>query len=279
MTRRARPQALVLNGILLVVVAVSLYPMIVMALGSLKTADQLAINPGGLPQHPTLINYANLARFAGGKVTRSFFNALFVATTHTALAVFISAMAAYAFAKYRFRGRDALFALLVATMMIPGEVNIPPLYILFSRIGWLNTYTVQIVPGIASVFGMFLVRQYMLSVPDSLLEAARIDGAGHWRVFTDVMLPVASPALGALAVLVFIHKWNDYLWPLVMVNDVKKLPIMVVLPTLNVAESAWSIPWELVLAGCVAVTVPLLIAFLLLQDKFVSSVTMGAVKE
>ncbi len=164
-------------------------------------------------------------------------------------------------------------------MMIPGEVNIPPLYILFSRIRWLNTYQVQIFPGIANVYAMFLLKQYMESIPDSLIDAARMDGATNFQVYRKIMIPTAMPAVGALSILLFLGKWNDYLWPLIMVSKPEMLPIMVILPTLNEKASVQSIPWELVLTGCVIVTVPLLALFLAFQDKFMSSVTIGAVKE
>jgi ABC-type glycerol-3-phosphate transport system permease component len=172
-----------------------------------------------------------------------------------------------------------MFMVLLATMMVPGELAIPPLYIMFSRIGWLNSYAVQIFPGIASVFAMFMLRQYMISIPDALIEAAKMDGARHWRIFWSIIVPVSSPVIGALAILTFLHKWNDFLWPLIMINKPKFMPIMVILPTLNEKDSVWSIPWELIMTGCVVVTLPLIFVFLRFQDKFMSSVTMGAVKE
>jgi ABC-type glycerol-3-phosphate transport system permease component len=168
---------------------------------------------------------------------------------------------------------------LLATMMIPGELNIPPLYIMFSRIGWLSTYQVQILPKIANVFAMFMFRQYMLSVPDSLIDAAKIDGAGHFKTFARIVLPVVMPVVGALSILTFLWKWNEYLWPITMVRKTEFLPIMAILPTLNTKEDAWFVPWELVLTGCVVVTFPVIALFFMFQDKFMSSVTIGAVKE
>lgn len=280
MTLRSKAwKTTVINVLLIVVVIFSVYPLCIMLLGSLKTAAELSANPAGLPHVPTLDNYWRLLNYNSNTMVRSFLNSVFVSTAHTFLTIFISAMAAFAFAKYRFKGKNVIFVALLATMMVPGELSIPPLYIMFSRIGWLNSYSVQIFPGIASVFAMFMLRQYMLSIPDPLIEAAKMDGAKHWRIFTSIILPVSSPVIGALSILTFLHKWNDFLWPLIMINKPKFMPIMVILPTLNEKDSVWSIPWELIMAGCVVVTLPLILVFLRYQDKFMSSVTIGAVKE
>jgi ABC-type glycerol-3-phosphate transport system permease component len=126
---------------------------------------------------------------------------------------------------------------------------------------------------------MFLLKQYMESLPEAVLDAARVDGAGEWTTFWRVVLPMAMPPIGVLWILIFLQKWNDYLWPMVMIRSQELLPIMVLLPTLSLEDSVWSIPWELVLAGCVIVTLPIIIAFFMFQDKFMSSVTIGAVKE
>ncbi len=268
-----------LHAFLLLFAAFSLYPVIIMILGSFKYAWDLASNPAGWPTEFTMNNYWRLLGYNSGIMIRTYFNSIFIAISYTSFTLFFSSLAAFAFAKYNFKGKNVLFLLLMVTMMIPNEVNIPPLYILFSRIKWLNTYYVQIFPGVANVFAMFMLRQYMQSIPTSLIDAARIDGASHFTVYRKIMIPTAMPAIGALAILLFIGKWNEYLWPLVMVNKPKMLPIMVILPTLNEKASMWSIPWELVLTGCVIVTVPLVALFLAFQDKFMSSVTIGAVKE
>ena len=124
-----------------------------------------------------------------------------MAASYTALSCLLASMAGYAFAKFKFRGRNVLFLMLLITMMIPAELNITPLYLIFSKMKWLNTYRVQIIPGAANVFAMFLMRQYMMSIPDSLIEAARIDGAGEWKIFSKIVLPISSPSIGALAIL------------------------------------------------------------------------------
>jgi ABC-type glycerol-3-phosphate transport system permease component len=264
---------------LLIIMFFALYPLLIMVMGSFKSAAELRANAAGVPIAFTLENYFALLSFSGGIVVRSYLNSLFISTTHTLLVIILSSMAAYAFEKYRFKGSNLVFAALIATMMIPTEMNIPPLYIMFSKIGWLSSYQVQILPGIANVFAMFMFRQYMKSVPDSLVEAARIDGCGHFRAFRSIVFPICAPVTGALCIMVFLSKWNDYLWPIMLVNKKEFLPIMAVLPTLNTSDNAFTIPWEIVLTGCVIVTLPLILLFLLFQDKFMSSVTIGAVKE
>ena len=268
-----------LTLLLVIASAFSVYPMLLMLFNSFKTGGELSLNPGGLPTAPTLANFADLLSYNGGLISRTFLNGVFVATSFTVLAVFISACAAFAFAKFHFPGRDLLFVLLLATLMVPYQLQIPALFLFFAKIGWLNTLIVQIVPGTASVFTMFFIRQYMQSIPDALIEAARIDGASYFRIFWSIILPVSRPVLGATAILMFLQKWNDYLWPIIMVSDPLKLPITVILPTLNSTSSQFIIPWPMVLAGCVVVTIPLVVVFLIFQNSFMSSATLGSVKE
>lgn len=269
---------ILLHALLIVVSFISAYPFFVMISGSFKTINELLINSFGLPQNPTLDNYIKLLTYNSGAIARSYLNAIFICTIYTLLTLLCASMAGYAFSKYRFPGRNVLFVALLFTMMVPMEVNIAPMYLMFSKMKWLNTYWVQIFPGIANVFAMFMCRSNMDSVPDSLLEAARIDGAKHLRVYTDIMLPASAPAIGALAILTFLGKWNDYLLPKMMVNKPRYMTIMVILPTLRVEDGNISMPWDIVLAGCSLVVIPLLVVFLIFQDKFLSSVTIGAVK-
>jgi len=188
-------------------------------------------------------------------------------------------MAGYGFAKHRFRGQGVLFALLIASMLVPNEVNIPSLYLIFSHFGWIDTYRVQIIPGTASVLGMFMARQYMRALPDEVIEAARMDGASSWRIFTRIILPICTPVLSAIAVLTFTAKWSDYLWPTVMVNSTSKEPVMVTLPQISTAATGFVVDYTLLLAGCLLITVPLLIAFARLQKSVISGATAGAVRQ
>ena len=267
------------RAFLAVCCVVSLLPVWIMLIDSLKTGGELAVNSWGIPISPTLKNYVDLLTYNSGIVVRTFMNSLFVSVVYTALTLIIASLAAYAFSKYRFRGRNVIFMVLIATMMIPSEMTMPAIFLMFSRFKLLNTYAIQILPGIANCFCLFMLKQYMDSLPDSLLEAARIDGAGHLYIYRSIALPLSKPALGALTVLTFLGKWNDYLWPHTLLTKVEVMPIMVVLPTLNTSTSTYSIPWQMVLAGCTLVTLPVVIVFLIFQEQFMSSVTIGAVKE
>lgn len=278
-----RPRHLVttfaINGLLFAVAAAIFYPFVLMVLNSLKSASGLAHDPFGLPSPVTFQNYLDLASgYTGAIMIRGLVNSLAITFSHTALTVFISALAAYAFAKLRFPGRELLFAALIASMLIPVEVNIPPLYILFSRIGWLNTYQVQIVPGIANVFVMFLMRQYMQSLPNEILDSARLDGASQWTIFRRIVVPLSVPVISAGFILVFLGKFTEYLWPQVMVTSTDLQPIFVLIPTLNRGPNAFGIPYELVLAAAIVATIPLILPYLRYRRQLISGTTAGGVR-
>jgi ABC-type glycerol-3-phosphate transport system permease component len=250
-----------------------------MLFGGFKVAGELSTNPGGIPARPTVDNFVDLLTGATGAVMwRSLLNSVIVTVPFTALTVLFCAMAGYAFAKFRFPGRTVLFTLLIASMLVPTDINIPTLYLLFSKIGWLDTYQVQIFPGTASVLGMFMARQFMIAIPDEVIDAARVDGAGPWRTFFRIVAPMSTPVLGAIGVLTFVFKWSEYLWPAVMVNSTKLQPIMVTLPALSTSASGFIIRYELLLAGSVIVTLPLLLLFLRFQRHVMASNLAGAVR-
>lgn len=278
--KRARVFSLLAGAGLVVLAALLVYPYLMMFLGSFKTGTELSRNPAWIPVRFTLENYVTLVTFNGGLMIRTFLNGIFIATSYILLTVFVCSLAAFAFAKYRFRGRKFFFTLLLVTMMVPREILIPPLFILFSKVGMLNTYAVQILPFVANVFGLFLIRQYMLNLPDSVIESSRMDGAGHWLIYRRIVLPMSTPVIGALAILLFTQRWNDFLWPVLMVDDIWKVPITVILPMLtDESGDMQMVPWELVLTGCTVVTVPIMAVFFAMQDKVMSSMTRGAVKE
>ena len=188
------------------------FPLVQMLLNAFKSNDEIMANPGGLPLVWTLANFADLAD-PRRSLLRNLLNSVLIASVGTALAVTLCAAAGYAFAKLRFPGRNLLFTLLLATMMVPPEVVYPGQFLLFSKLGLIDTLTVQVLPTITPVLGLFLVRQYMLSIPDELIDAARIDGAGPLTTFLRIIVPVASPVLSAYAILHFLSEWNAYLWP------------------------------------------------------------------
>ena len=265
--------------VMVLVSAFALAPILLMLMNSFKTSAELAGNSWGLPQLWTVENYIDLVVFNSGLIVRTFLNSVYVSVSYTVLTLLVSSLAAYAFSKLHFKGRNILFIVLLATMMIPREITMPAIFLMFSSVGMLNSYSVQIFPGIANVFCLFMIRQYMNSIPDSLLEAGLLDGSNYWKLFWKVVLPLARPAMGALAILVFLEKWNDFLWPSILLTRQEVMPIMVILPTLNVGTSLYAIPWNLIMTGCVIVTFPLLVVFLIFQEQFMSSITIGAVKE
>lgn len=259
-------------------VIVALYPVFLMLMDSFKTAQEISANPTWIPKAPTFKNYTDLFAYNGGQIMRTALNTIFVSSSNTLLMLIITSMAAYAFAKFNFKGSKSIFVLLLATMMIPGDMLIPPLYIILSRLGWINSYKSLIIPGIARVMPLFLLRQYMISIPDSMIEAAKLDGAGPFRVYRSIILPSSVAALATVTILEFLNKWNEYLWPLMVMNNPNRQTIMVVLPTLTIDGNLFSIPWTLVLTGCVVATIPIIVIFLIFSDKVMMSMAAGAVK-
>ena len=257
---------------------ISLFPVFLMISGSFKPLSELFVNSWGLPRNFTLDNYIRLLNYNSGMILHSFMNSVFISISTTALQLVVASMAGFAFSKYTFKGKNLLFMMFLLTMMVPGELLLTPQFVIFSRLGWLNSYQVQIIPAIANTFAMFMCRQFMDAIPNEMLEAARVDGAGHWRLYTQMALPTSVPTLGALGILQFLSKWNDYLYPRIMITKVKFKPIMVILPTLTEGGDTSGTPYDLILAGCTLVVIPMLIVFFCLQDKFLKSVTLGSVK-
>lgn len=277
--RRRLSKLSAVNLFMLGVCFLAVYPYVVMVFGGFKSPGELSTNPSGVPAHPTLANFSDLLIGSNGAaMRRALLNTFIVTVPFVALTVVFSAMAGYAFAKYRFRGRNFIFGLLIASMLVPIETNIPVLYIVFSHINWLNTYQVQVFPGTASVLGMFMARQYMQSLPDDVFEAASLDGAGHWARFWRFAVPMSTPVLGAIGLLTFVAKFTDYLWPLIMVTSANFQPIMVALPNLSTSQNGFIVEYELVLAGCVIITLPLLVLFLRFQNTLMRGIVAGAVR-
>jgi multiple sugar transport system permease protein len=259
-------------ALLVFIAVIALYPLYLVIANSLKSNTAVALNPSAFPAPPTLSSYSQLA--AAGQL-RSFVNSLIVASTTTVGAVFISALAGYAFTKLRFPGRAIIFAALIATIMVPIQTAIPGFYVEFAKLHWLNTYQVQIVPFLAPVFGLFMVRQYLLSVPDEIVEAARMDGAGEWTIYWRIIVPILRPVLAALGVLEFLMMWNSFIWPQVMADTSNVAPLSVTLPTLTDRTLGIVPLYGEIMAGSVLAIVPLIIIFLRYQRAFVSGVTYG----
>jgi multiple sugar transport system permease protein len=229
--------------------------------------------PPLLPAHPTIANFVEL--FASTDMARYLINSLTLATLATLMSLTFNVMAGYAFAKLRFRGRDKLFRFLLTALVIPAQVAMIPLFLICKSLGIVNSFAGVLVPSIATVFGIFLVRQYALSIPDEMLEAARIDGASEGRIFRSIVLPTLKPILATLATFSFLGSWSDFLWPLIILNDSQKQTLPVALANLS-REHVQDV--ELMMAGSVVTLVPVLLLFLVLQRYYIAGLMAGSVK-
>jgi len=263
-----------LHAALVVGALLTLTPLAWMVSASLMpTGEASSFPPPFLPRHVTFEHYIEL--FTRLNLSRGFLNSAVVAVGSTLIAVLTNGMAGYAFAKLRFRGRERVFQLLLAALVIPAQVGMLPLFLLLKSMGLVNTLWGVMIPGLASVFGIFLVRQYALAVPDDLLDAARLDGASELQIFWSVVMPVIRPILVTLAAFNFLSMWNDFLWPLIVLSDDSKFTLPVALASL-VGEHVQDT--ELMMAGSVLTVLPVLLVFLVLQRVYTRGVLMGSLK-
>jgi multiple sugar transport system permease protein len=258
---------------LVVGAGVMLVPFAWMVSTSLQPDAALLGDPQLIPLQPTLENYGRIAEVF--PFWRFLANSLVVAGASTALQVFTSAMGAYAFARLIFPGRDLLFLVYLATLMVPLQVTIVPLFVEMRYLGLVNTYPGLILPAIASAFGTFLLRQAFLGLPRDLDEAAFMDGAGHWTVFRRILLPLAGPALATFTVFAFMASWNSFLWPLIVTSS----PELMTLPVgLSALQGRYETSWNLVMAGATVSVVPILIVYALAQRHVVRGVAFSGIK-
>ncbi|HXJ81818.1 MAG TPA: carbohydrate ABC transporter permease [Candidatus Methylomirabilis sp.] len=258
-----------------------LLPAVWVLVTSLKpTANIVRLPPEWIPWPATLAHYGEVLFSSSrtARIGRAFLNSAIVSVGSVLVVLFASALTAYPLARMRFRGRDTIFALLVGSLMIPNAVVLVPQYILTQRLGWLSTYQGLIVPEAAMTFGfgVFLLRQFFLTLPGELEDAARIDGAGPWSIFTRVILPLSQPVLGALGIFAFRSAWNDFLWPLIAVNKPEMFPLPVALALLRSAYSSES--YGPIMAGATLSAVPLLVVFLVANRRIVEGVRVSGLK-
>jgi multiple sugar transport system permease protein len=254
--------------------AASLAPLLwMLSLSLMPAGEATALPPRLLPSAPTLAHYETL--FARLPLARALGNSLLLASAATVLGLASNSLAGYAFAKLRFRGRDALSRALLAALVIPGQVAMLPLFLLVKELGLVNTYAGVLVPSLASIFGIFLVRQYVAGIPDALLDAARLDGAGELRVFTAVVLPLCRPVLVTLGTFTFLGAWNDFLWPLVVLSDERLQPLPVALASL-LGEHAPDV--EILMAGAVLTVLPVVLLFIALQRYYLQGILSGSLR-
>lgn len=225
---------------------------------------------------PKEISWEHYRRlFSQMNIVRYFINSIIVSVSVTAISLVFNSMAGYAFAKYRFPGKNKLFSLLLSAMVIPAQVTMLPLFLMLNRLGLINSYWGIIIPGLASIYGIFLIRQYIISIPDSLIEAARIDGANDFYIYWHIILPLAKPILVTLALFTFMGAWNDFLWPLIILTRDNMYTLPVALANLmgeHVQDT------ELMMAGSVITILPVLIVFLAMQKYYIRGIMLGGVK-
>ncbi|MDQ0801411.1 carbohydrate ABC transporter permease [Arthrobacter sp. SLBN-112] len=261
--------ALVLAG------AATILPFAWMLLGSFKTQGELLRRPvTWWPQDPTLDNYVRW--FTELHIDRFFMNSLLVAVFTVLGNLLFCSMVGYALAKMDFAGKRVLFLGIMVTLMVPGVVTFVPLFVMVSKLGLVNTYPALILPFLVSPLGVFLMRQFMMGIPESLIEAARIDGAGELRTFTRIVMPLCGPPLATLGILTFLGSWNNFLWPLVAAQSEEKYTLPVALSLYSTGQNATD--YGLLLAGAVLVIAPIVALFIALQRFFIQGVASTGIK-
>jgi multiple sugar transport system permease protein len=272
--QRERMTRALLYALLILGAVLALLPMVWMVSASLMPSGEASTYPPHFfPTRLTLEHYAAL--FGRLNLGRYLLNSTFVALVVTFTSLAINSMAGYAFAKLRFRGRERLFRLLSTGLVLPVQVAMLPLFLLLKNLGLINTYWGVIIPGMASIFGIFLVRQYALSIPDEMLDAARVDGASELRIFWSIVVPGIVPILATLSIWTFLATWNDFMWPLIVLSDESHYTLPVALANLS-GEHVQDT--ELMMAGSVLTVIPVMLVFLFLQRYYIQGVMAGSVK-
>jgi multiple sugar transport system permease protein len=272
MTRRGN--SVVLHTLLIAGGLLTLFPLLWMLSASFMASGEATTFPPHLIPHAfTFAQYRAL--FLRLNIGRAFLSSFIVAITVTVSSVLFGSMAGYAFAKLRFGGRERMFGFLLTAIIVPPQVGMLPLFLLMKNLHLVNTYWGVIIPSMVTVFGIFLIRQFMLSVPQELLEAARIDGAGEFRIYWSVVMPLARPILATLATFMFMSTWNDFMWPLIILSTQSHHTLPVALANL-LGEHALDV--ELMMAGAVITVLPVLIVFLVLQRYYIAGLMAGSVK-
>ena len=268
--------ALLTYGILAFGAAVMMLPFAWMILSSLMSAREVMARP--ITWFPSALRFGNYSALADAiPLGRMYLNSTVVTVAATLGILLTSSLAGYGFAKFRFPGRDLLFVLVLATLMIPFFVVLIPVFYIVSKLGWVDTYPGLIVPNLVTAFGIFLMRQYMLSLPDELLDAARVDGESEFGIYWRHVLPLSTPALGALGILAFVFHWNNFLWPLVVARSEEMWTIPVGLNSLRVYASSPELI-NLQMAGAALAILPVVLVFLLLQRYFIQGIALTGMK-
>lgn len=275
MTHHRRPGRAALYVVLVLTALIIIVPLAWIFLTSFKT-DFDAINTPASPwPHPFVSDAYHTLSSGQQPILRWFLNSLAAASLQTAIILVTASMGAYALARMEFRGKRVIFGAIVATLLVPPVIFLIPNYLIVQNLGWLDTLWAVSVPGAAGAFGIFFLRQFFIGLPGEIEEAARIDGAGDFRIFLRIVLPLSRPAIATLAVLSFLANWNDFLWPVYVLLSPEKLTLQ---PGLSVLQGAYSTHFGIVMAGAVIASIPVLIIFTLAQRQIVDSVARSGLK-
>ncbi|MET2011808.1 carbohydrate ABC transporter permease [Microbacterium chocolatum] len=276
MSASSRVKAIARMVVLTIVALLFVSPLAFMILTSFKTrADATSVPPTWIPEEWTLQAYQTILGSASTPVFTWFLNSVTAAVAHSVLVVITASLAAYPLARMQFRGKGLVFGAVIATLLVPPVILVIPNYSIVSELGWLNSLIAVIVPTAAGAFGVFLMRQFFLSIPVELEEAARLDGANRLRTFVSIVLPLAKPALATLGLLALLTNWNDFLWPVYVLfsPDVQTLPA-----GLSTLQSANAVRYDLLMAGAVVASAPVLLLFVALQRFIVEGVSQSGIK-
>ena len=274
MTLKRKGSTLLYYAVAIAVAIVALVPFVWMVSTSLKSRGALMSIPiEWIPEEPTLDAYRTV--FERSPFLRTVGNSLFISVTYTLITLLSASMAAFAFAKIRFRGSGVLLGLYLATMMIPTQVTMIPLFVVMNQIGLINHYSSVILPSIFRPFAVFMLVQQMRTIPGDYLDAARVDGASTFRIYRQVMLPLCAPTLATLAVTTFMESWNDYLWPLLMLTDRTKMTLPIALSTLN---GQYNTEYNVLMAGSLISMIPIVLIYVFAQKYFQNGIIAGGIK-
>ncbi len=273
---KATLHKIVVYGLLWLVVAFCLFPVLWMSIISFKQVGESITGFNALRiENPTFANYKRLFELI--PIWNNLLNSAFTSIVGTITTLFFCSLAGYAFAKFRFPGRNVLFYFVIATMMISPEAGAVPLFVIMRRVGLVNSLWSLVIPRMATAIGIFYLRQYMLDIPDAIIDSARIDGSSEFGIYRRIVVPIVKPALASWASITIIARWNDYFWPLLYLRDSSKYTLMVSVSMLPVSDGL-STPWQVVLSGTTLVIVPAIILYLIMQKYQRSGQVAGAVK-
>lgn len=264
-----------IHFILIILSIVFLFPIVWMFFSSFKGYIELfKYPPTFLPESFDPINYVNA--FKTGNWVTFFKNSTIVTVLSTLLCVLISVMGGYAFAKYKFKGSNFLFLTFIATLMLPLEVLMIPIFIMVKKMGLYNSLWGLIIPPAATPFGIFLVRQHYLSIPNEYMQSARIDGAKEWQIFVHIMLPAGKSIMSCLAIFSALWRWNDYMWPLLVVRNTEKYTVQLALATF---QGQFNVDWQTIMAMSVVTMVPMMVVFVIFQKQIINGMALSGLKE